>query len=68
MITAEMFRECTGRSPEHDDLDRVNCEQAGMLGHLHCGWCKHERPMYECSPCADEQLANALEKVSERGY
>lgn len=37
-ITREKFIEATGREPEQDDLERVNCKQAGEIGHLCCGW------------------------------
>lgn len=37
-ITREKFKEATGREPEHDDLDRVNCPHAGAMGHICCGW------------------------------
>lgn len=32
------FRMATGFWPEHDDLDRCNCDKAGHLGHFMCGW------------------------------
>ena len=37
-ITAKYFTEKVGNSPENDDLERVNCPQAGELGHFFCGW------------------------------
>ena len=37
-ITREKFIEATGREPEQDDLERVNCKQAGEIGHFCCGW------------------------------
>jgi hypothetical protein len=58
-ITAEFFRWETGRWPEHDDLERVNCDKGGQVGHFHCGWCKHGRPMYECTDCATDQFIQA---------
>lgn len=44
-----MFRIRTGRWPKQDDLERVNCKQAGEIGHGNCGWCnEHRAPMYQC--------------------
>lgn len=37
-ITKQQFEEATGLPPEQDDLERCNCNQAGQLGHFHCGW------------------------------
>ena len=37
-ITAEMFKEFTGREPMDDDLERCNCKKAGKPGHMQCGW------------------------------
>lgn len=37
-ISAEYFERRTGRPPENDDLERVNCPKAGTLGHFGCGW------------------------------
>ena len=47
-ITREKFIEATGREPQHDDLDRVNCDRAGEITHLCCGW-DHaaNKPRYE---------------------
>lgn len=38
MITKEQFTAATGREPQHDDLERCNCEHAGEIGHWFCGW------------------------------
>ena len=38
LITAERFKEATGRDPENDDLERVNCPVVGGFGHFYCGW------------------------------
>lgn len=38
LITREMFCQALGAEPEQDDLERCNCEQAGQIGHLMCGW------------------------------
>ena len=38
------------RLPINDDLERINCKQAGEIGHTMCGWCDiHDRPIFECS-------------------
>jgi hypothetical protein len=48
-MNIQEFEQKTGRAPEHDDLDRVNCLKAGQLGHYHCGWCdNHDGPIFEC--------------------
>ncbi len=48
-IDAKEFEEKTGRKPEDDDLERVNCTMVGRMGHSSCGWCyEHSRPRYEC--------------------
>lgn len=48
-ITAEEFRKIFGYDPEWDDLERVNCEKAGTIGHMQCGWCpKHNVPRLNC--------------------
>jgi len=49
--TKEYFLERTGRLPENDDLDRVNCKDAGKLGHNDCGVCMHNYPMFMCPVC-----------------
>lgn len=36
--TEEEFTKMTGREPEGDDMDRLNCEQAGQAGHYQCGF------------------------------
>lgn len=47
-ITAEIFKNATGRDPENDDLERVNCSRRGP-GHFSCGWCNQcNSPMFEC--------------------
>lgn len=38
IITTEHFKRSTGRDPEHDDLDRCNCNKLGQPGHYLCGW------------------------------
>ncbi len=48
-MDAELFKEKTGYSPEYDDLDRVNCDKAGEVGHWTCGWCEeHDKPCFIC--------------------
>lgn len=49
MIDADEFKKKTGRPPERDDLDRVNCPLTGSIGHWSCGWCgQHDKPRFEC--------------------
>jgi hypothetical protein len=49
-ITPEVFLVKTGRPPTGDDMDRVNCEEAGESGHHQCGWCdKHDKPRFMCA-------------------
>lgn len=48
-MSAEEFEAKTGYTPEQDDLERVNCEEAGTIGHQSCGWCEIcDRPRFEC--------------------
>ncbi len=48
-ITKEIFRQMVDAFPEHDDLDRCNCEQAGYIGHWACGICKKcNKPRFIC--------------------
>lgn len=64
-ITKEMFEEATNRTPEGDDMERVNCQFAGQLGHLCCGWCdEHNGPQYVCG-CGHMKYTeqNKLKKV-----
>lgn len=43
------FEELTGRPPENDDLDRVNCDKAGQFRHEMCGICCHcGQPRFVC--------------------
>lgn len=47
--SAREFKTQFGFAPENDDLDRVNCEQAGMPGHSQCGVCpEHDQPRFVC--------------------
>jgi hypothetical protein len=51
MITAAAFKKATGREPEHDDLERVNCMEAGTIGHLCCGWNNEQnKPQFDIGP------------------
>lgn len=44
------FYSLTGYEPLQDDLIRVNCVNAGEIGHKNCGWChKCNLPKYSCS-------------------
>lgn len=43
-ITAEYFTEHAGWEPTDDDLERVNCPQAGQANHRSCGW-NHQKNM-----------------------
>ena len=48
-MTEQEFEAKTGRKPQMDDVDRVNCESAGLLGHWHCGWCEQcDKPRFDC--------------------
>lgn len=48
-ITAEYFKERTGREPQDDDLQRCNCDKARQLGHMQCGWCERcDLPRFIC--------------------
>lgn len=50
MITSEKFEERVGSPPIQDDLERVNCEDAGKVGHHQCGWCKEcDKPRFICA-------------------
>lgn len=48
-ISKEVFEKRFGFMPENDDLDRVNCDEAGMPGHSQCGVCpEHKKPRFQC--------------------
>ena len=61
IITAEYFKEATGREPENDDLERCNCDYAGHFMHSCCGWNEeHDKPQFEIGPVFDpESYSNA---------
>ncbi len=51
-MDAQKFAAKVGRKPTDDDLERVNCDKAGQVGHLSCGWCqKCDGPCFHC-PCS----------------
>lgn len=48
-ITREQFIAATGFAPQHDDLQRSNCDLAGEVGHFSCGWCELcDKPRFLC--------------------
>jgi hypothetical protein len=48
IITADIFKESTGRLPIQDDLERCNCN-INEFGHDQCGWCEiHNQPRFMC--------------------
>lgn len=47
--TQESFKEAFGTNPINDDLERVNCQEAGAVGHFQCGVCPdHNKPRFMC--------------------
>ena len=47
-MNSKEFMLLTGRLPENDDLERVNCNEAGSDGHIMCGTCEaHNMPVWE---------------------
>ena len=56
-ITEIDFRRLVGRNPANDDLERVNCSQAGEIGHLSCGMCRHDKPYFNCMICTAERIS-----------
>jgi len=55
MITADMFKTATGKEPEYDDLERVNCPDAGKFMHMSCGWNhKANLPFFMAGPEENE--------------
>lgn len=51
-FTEEQYTYRYGRLPEHDDLDRINCQQVGTVGHGQCGWCDScNGPRMYCHNC-----------------
>lgn len=36
-------------APIQDDMERINCNKVGMVGHQQCGICKeHNQPRFRC--------------------
>jgi hypothetical protein len=49
-VTVEQFVMATGREPQQDDMERVNCKDVGKPGHHFCGWCPiHGTPRWLCN-------------------
>lgn len=37
------------RQPTAEEMNKINCDQSGVIGHTLCGWCtKHDRPRLVC--------------------
>lgn len=48
-LTEEQYIKKTGCIPIDDDLDRVNCNDWGLVGHSQCGWCGYcDAPRFQC--------------------
>lgn len=57
--TAKQFKEMTGHKPSQDDLERLNCDQEGDLGHFHCGYCEeHSKPRFVCGCWVSEGIVH----------
>lgn len=53
MKSVAQFYAATGRDPWQDDMDRVNCDKAGQIGHWMCGWCDRcDKPRFQCGHLA----------------
>lgn len=64
-ITHEQFIKATGREPDNDDLERCNCENAGMAGHYSCGWNRVlNRPVFQVGP-EDRMIEHRVSSVVE---
>ena len=61
-VDAERYYMMTGEPPSEDDLDRCNCTKSGTLGHLGCGVCKHNRPVFKCPECFEEAALRGFKK------
>lgn len=56
-MNAQEFEARTGYAPVDDDLERVNCDRIGEIGHQQCGWCEQcKGPRFQCGHLA-RQLA-----------
>lgn len=65
-MDAQTFELKVGRAPVQDDLDRVNCKQAGELMHSNCGWCdKCDRPHFQC---LHEAHSPRVQKIADMIY
>ena len=55
-VTEEQFKIAVGCEPEDDDMERVNCPNAGDALHTMCGWCeRHNLPRFCCGCTYDKQ-------------
>lgn len=61
-MNAEQFEQATGFPPDQDDLERANCGEAGKIGHLLCGVCRHGKPRFICVPCLRLNALNTSHK------
>lgn len=64
--TAQDFKKNTGVDPMDDDLERVNCSTPGTVGHLMCGVCKHNKPMFMCSACFYIRKAEIAQEIEAK--
>jgi hypothetical protein len=62
MISETQFYYATGRWPENDDMERVNCDKVGEIGHLCCGWCVHEQPTFGCLACTQTNIGKMAKR------
>lgn len=62
-MSAADFKQKVGRLPVDDDLDRVNCEHAGEIGHEFCGWNSRK-----CCPMFQNQYEEQAYLVTSNGY
>lgn len=66
-MTEEEFIKVIGRPPVNDDLDRVNCDNAGFFGHLYCGWCPfHHKPRFVCGCAAPYSVDGNIPAIRVR--
>lgn len=56
-ITAEQFAEATGRQPENDDLERCNCDKAGLsvLHSFQPPFSRYHKPRLENGTCRSKR-------------
>lgn len=56
-ITPLDFKHMTGRDHSYDDLERVNCNKVGDVGHRQCGVCpEHDKPRFICGCMANYEF------------